>query len=174
MRYGICHASGDIIVTLSADLETDPQEMPKFIEPLLEGYDFVKGTRFSWNPFRPRLPKGKPLHRIFGNFIIALTFDLLFLKPFTDPCSGYNAFWKKSIERVSLFSEDGFEDEPLMLTRVVKAGLRIKEVQHIDLGRLHGENKSPSFRQGFKSVKTIVRERLFRHTTQGRTRDAVL
>ncbi len=159
LRYGIKHASGDIIVTLSADLETDPNEMPKFIGPLLDGCEFVKGTRFSWNPFRLRFPKDKPFHRLIGNLIIVLTFDLLFARPFTDLCSGYNAFWKRAIERVDLSSRDGFEDEPLMISRTVKAGVRVKEVWHTDRGRLSGENKSPSFRQGFKSVKTVIRER---------------
>jgi len=39
LKCGIKHATGDIIVTLDADGSTDPEEMPKFIEPLLDGYD---------------------------------------------------------------------------------------------------------------------------------------
>ena len=46
MRYGMEQATGDIIVTLDADGETDPQEMAKFIEPLLQGYDFDEGLAF--------------------------------------------------------------------------------------------------------------------------------
>ncbi len=162
LRHGIKHASGDIIITLSADLETDPNEMPKFIRPLLDGYEFVKGTRFSWNPFRLRFPKDKPFHRLIGNFVITLTFDLLFAKPFTDLCSGYNAFWKRAIERVNLVSRDGFENEPLITTRVVKAGLQVKEVFHTDRGRMAGCSKAPAWRDGFRDIKTVTRERFAR------------
>ncbi len=162
LRYGIKRASGDAIVTLSADLETDPGEMLRFIRPLLEGYDFVKGTRFSWNPFRPRFPKDKPFHRLIGNLVIALTFDVLFAKPFTDLCSGYNAFQKRAIERVNLFSRDGFENEPLITARVVKAGLRVKEVFHADGGRMAGRSKAPAWRDGFRDIKTVIRERFAR------------
>lgn len=164
LRHGIQHATGDIVVTLSADLETDPEEMPIFIRPLLQGYDFVKGTRFSWNPFRARFPKGKPFHRILGNLIIALTFDVLFFKRFTDLCSGYNAFWKRAIERVDLSFRDGFENEPLVTARAVKIGLRVKELFHADGGRIAGYSKAPSWRDGFRDIKTVVRERFSRRT----------
>ena len=76
-------------------------------------------------------------------------------------CSGYNAFWKKSIEKVSLDSVDCFEDEPLLVSRAKKMGLRIVEVGHHDRGRISGESKAPSWRQELKAIKTILRERLF-------------
>lgn len=156
LRYGIKNANGDIIVTLDADGATDPIEMDKFIEALLTGYDLAKGSRF-----RVRLPVGKPLHRVFGNLLIAAVFNILFMSKFTDLCSGYNAFWRKSIEKVALQSKDCFEDEPLLIARARKAGLRISEVEHVDRGRIYGESKAPSWRQGFKAIKTIVRERLY-------------
>jgi glycosyltransferase involved in cell wall biosynthesis len=88
LRCGITSATGEIIVTLDADDATDPNEINKFINALLRGYDFAKGSR---------LIKGKtynkPWYRIAGNCIITITFDILFLRPYTDICSGYNAFW---------------------------------------------------------------------------------
>jgi len=153
LKYGFEQASGDIIVTLDADGTTDPKDIPRFVEPLLHGYDFVKGSRF-----RRGLPADKPRHRIFGNWMIAMTFDLLFFRTYTDLCSGYNAFWKKHLDKVDL-SGGQFEDEPLVNVRVRKAGLKVKEVGHIDRGRVGGESKAPSWRQGFGAIKTIVRER---------------
>jgi glycosyltransferase involved in cell wall biosynthesis len=155
LRLGIKNSAGDIIVTLDADGETDPSDMDRFIEALLRGYDFAKGSRL-----RLSLPAGKPTHRITGNLIVAAVFNMLYLTGFTDLCSGYNAFWKKSIERVGLDSRDCFEDEPLLISRVKKSGLRIVEVGHHDRGRISGESKAPSWRQGLKAIKTIVRERL--------------
>jgi len=155
LRCGFKHANGDIIVTLDADGATNPKEMHRFIELLLKGYDFVKGARFLI-----RLPAKKPWHRIFGNLLIAAVFNLLYGSRYTDLCSGYNAFWKKTLESTSLESSDCFEDEPLLIARVQRAGLRIAEVGHCDLGRMYGEGKAPSWRQGLKAIKTIARERL--------------
>jgi len=156
LRHGIKHASGDIIVMLDADGATDPKEMPKFIGPLLKGYDFAKGSRFTLS-----LPVNKASHRIFGNLLIAAVFNILYGSRYTDLCSGYNAFWKKALGRIDLDPSDCFEDEPLLIARVKRVGLRIAEVGHRDLGRIYGEGKAPSWRQGLKAIKTIVRERIF-------------
>ena len=156
LRYGIKQASGDIVVTLDADGTTDPEDLSRFVEPLLSGYDFVKGSRFSRG-----LPANKPKHRMFGNFLIAMTFNVLYFRMYTDLCSGYNAFWKKSLEGVSL-SGGYFEDEPLINARIAKAGLKTKEVGHLDKGRTGGESKAPAWRQGFGAIKTIVKERFRR------------
>lgn len=155
MRCGFRHAKGDTIVTLDADGSTDPREMQKFIEPLLKGYDFVKGSRYVLS-----FPLNKPLHRVFGNLLIAVVFNILYGTRYSDLCSGYNAFWRKVLDQVNLYSSDGFEDEPLLIARVKRAGLRILEVGHYDRGRVGGEAKAPSWRQGFKAIKTVVRERL--------------
>jgi glycosyltransferase involved in cell wall biosynthesis len=156
LRYGIGLASGDVIVTLDADGSTDPEYMPRFINPLLNGYDFAKGSRFLKG-----LPHQKPWYRIIGNWLIVLTFNIIFLKKYTDLCSGYYSFWKKTIDRISLKTSDGFEDEPLINARVAKAGLKVIEVGYTDKGRIEGETNAPSWRQGFKSIKTIIRERFY-------------
>ena len=154
LKYGLKHATGDIIVTLDADGATDPDEMQKFIEPLLKGYEFVKGSRFLGI-----FPRNKLWYRILGNWLITITFNVLFLKKYTDLCSGYNAFWKKTIDKVNLWSADGFENEPLINCRVALEKLKVLEVGHSDIGRLKGEVKETSWRQGFKAIKTILRER---------------
>ncbi len=153
LKYGIEHASGDIIVTLDADGTTDPEDMPRFVQPLLTGYDFVKGSRFALSR-----PVGKPRHRIFGNWVIVTTHNILYRTDYTDLCAGYNAFWKRAIARVDL---SGWTDqeEPLLNARVRKAGLKVIEVGHHDRGRTGGETKQPSWRQGSGAVRTVIRER---------------
>jgi glycosyltransferase involved in cell wall biosynthesis len=76
LRLGIKSSNGDIIVTLDADGETDPRDMGRFIEVLLRGFEFVKGSRF-----RLCLPVGKQTHRMIGNLIIASLFNYAF--PYT-------------------------------------------------------------------------------------------
>ncbi len=155
LKYGVQQATGEIIVTLDADGATDPQDMGRFIEPLLKDYDFAKGSRF-----RQAFPANKPFHRIVGNWIITLTFDVLFLARYTDICSGYNAFRKDKVDNLDIWPADGFENEPLINARVRKNRLRVIEVGHRDPGRIDGEVKELSWRQGPKAIKCIVRERL--------------
>ena len=154
LKSGIENSTGDIIVTLDADGATDPAEIGHFIKPLLEGYDYVKGSRF-----RNRRPHNKPWHRILGNWVITILFDVLFIRAYTDLCSGYNAFWKNALESRSLWSSDGFENEPLINCRITRDGLNVKEIGHTDVGRIGGEVKELAWRQGFKAIKTIIRER---------------
>lgn len=154
LKMGIHEAKGEIIVTLDADGATDPTEIYKFITPLMNGYDFVKGSRFHGD-----FPRHRPLYRLIGNWIITLTFDTLFFCRYTDFCSGYNAFWRQKIENLNLLSADGFENEPLINARIRKYRLKVKEVSHKDEGRIAGDVKEASWRQGFKAIKGIIRER---------------
>jgi glycosyltransferase involved in cell wall biosynthesis len=155
LKYGIEQSNGDIIVTLDADGATNPEEMNKFVEPLLNGYEFVKGSRF-----RGTFPRNRPWYRIIGNWIITILFDTLFLRRYTDLCSGYNSFWKKAVTSVYLWSSDGFQNEPLVHCRVAKSKLKVIEIGHSDEGRTCGDTKEYAWRQGFKAIKTIIKERL--------------
>ena len=152
IKYGIKHGSGDIIVMLDADGATDPEEMHKFIDPLFNGYDFAKGSRFLNN--RPNMP----LHRQFGNWVLVTTANILHGTRYTDICSGYNAFWKTAIEKIRL-SSDGFEMEQEMNVKIKKAGLKVIEVPCQDKGRLSGTSKTQDLKQGLVDLITIVRER---------------
>ena len=157
LRYGMAQATGEIIVTLDADGQTDPAELHRFVDAIQRGYDFAKGTRFR-RPFS----RSRPIHRIIGNWMITLTFDLLFLRAYTDLCSGYNACRKEAISAIDFTHRDGLADEPLLHAMVRKAGLRVTEVSHCDHPRVAGNSKSPSWRQGFRAVRTLVRERFRR------------
>lgn len=153
MKFGFEMATGDIIVTLDADGATDPQEMQNFIEPLINGYDFVKGTRLleksDWH--------GR-WHRWFVNKIFVIMTNTLYGTKFTDLCAGYNAFWKEPVLKIN-FTENGYENEPLLYLRSLKAGLKITEVSFRDNGRYHGLTKEMALRQGWIALKTIIRER---------------
>jgi O-antigen/teichoic acid export membrane protein len=153
LKRGIEQATGDIIVTLDADGTTDPDDMPRFVHPLLTGCDFVKGSRFALSR-----PAGKPRHRIFGNWVIVTAYNILYRARYTDLCSGYNAFWRQAMARVDLSGWTA-QEEPLLNARVRKAGLKVVEVGHHDKGRIAGETKQPSWRQGFGAVRTVIRER---------------
>lgn len=154
LRYGVHQATGQVIVTLDADGETDPRDLPSFVNQLLLGHDFVKGSRFAdgW--------RKKPPHRLLGNYLIVNTCNLLFGTKFTDLCSGYNAFWREVPQRVNLWAEDGWNYEPLIIARVLKAGLDIVEQPQTYRGRVSDDSKLSSWTQGFNAMKVLLRERL--------------
>ena len=153
LRYGVQHASGEVIVTLDADGETDPQELPSFVNRLLLGHDFVKGSRFA------RGWRNKPWHRLLGNFLIVSTCNLLFRTRFSDLCSGYNTFWRDVAQRVNLWAEDDWNYEPLIIARLLRAGMDVVEEPQTYRGRVSDTSKLSSWTQGFTAIRVLLRER---------------
>jgi len=152
IKYGIQQAIGDIIVTLDADGSTDPEEMPKFIKPLLDGYDFTKGSRLA-----DGRPPSMLWHRWFGNKVLAITSNIFYGTRYTDICSGYNAFWKSAFQRLRL-TYGGFEMEQEMAVKAKKAGLKVVEVNHHYAGRLGGSSKVSDIKQGLFNWIVIIKE----------------
>ncbi len=121
LACGFAVATGDIIVMLDADGSTDPAEIPLFVDALIDGADFAKGSRF--------LPEGGSedmtwLRRT-GNLGLTGLVNLLFGARYTDLCYGYNAFWRDCLTSLNLDST-GFEIETLINLRAVKVGLVIQ------------------------------------------------
>lgn len=157
LRHGFKHATGDIIVTLDADGSTDPQDIEHFVRPLLAGAHFVKGSRFLNTS-----PSGMPLHRILGNRLLAIVANALFGTKFTDICSGYNAFWRSLLQEVDLLSGRDSDVESAIYLRLARAGKNVVEVTHRDGGRIAGQSKMASIREGANNVKIMLRERFAR------------
>lgn len=153
LKHGVREARGDIVVTLDADGETDPRDIPRFIQPLLQGFDLAKGSRLA----RGRPPR-MPLYRWLGNKALAFTYNLLYRARYTDVCSGYNAFWRDVFLRMDL-PYDNCEMEQQLLARARKAGLRIAEVAHRSQGRLSGRSKISGVKQGLIDWWVIIKER---------------
>jgi glycosyltransferase involved in cell wall biosynthesis len=152
LRYGIQEASGEIVVTLDADGSTDPEEIPKFIEPLLGGYDFAKGSRFlNESPVMPRL-------RHFGNRLFVWLTNILFGTEYTDLCAGLNAFWKSILPKVDP-SGTSFLWEPTINIRLKKRKLKVIEVPQRDNGRVAGRREANPLRQGLRILNIIIGER---------------
>ena len=154
MKYGIEQTTGDIVVLLDADGQNDPQEIGEIIKPLLNGYDFSKGSR---------LAKGRPQDMSFrrwaGNWGIVLACDILNQKQFTDLCSGYNAFWRKRFLDIKPWANENWGYEPLLIARVLKHKLKVKEVSQSYTKRKNGQSRLPDFTQGFTAIKVLIRER---------------
>jgi glycosyltransferase involved in cell wall biosynthesis len=154
LKCGWKHASGDVVVTLDADGSARPEEIPEFIEPLLQGYHLVKGSRF--------LPGGgtldMPRHRRFGNRAFTIMTNIFFSTGYTDLVYGYHAFHKNILEGVELESDDFIIDTELYI-KAKKAGLKVVEVPSFENKRISGKGDLRSLRDGWGILKTIFRER---------------
>ncbi len=158
LRAGFAACTGDIIVMLDADGSADPKEIPLFVEALVAGHDFAKGSRFA---------SGGGSHditgmRYLGNYLLSMLVNVLFLTRFSDLCYGYNAFWRHCLQDVDIEC-DGFEIETLLHLQMHKAKFKIVEVPSVEYPRVHGESNLRTFRDGWRVLKTILKERL-RHT----------
>jgi glycosyltransferase involved in cell wall biosynthesis len=158
LRSGFAAATGDIIVMLDADGSTDPAEIPIFLGALLAGADFVKGSRFLQGGGTSDMP----LHRKLGNWGFALGVRMLFGGIYSDLCYGYNAFWRRVLPYLELYG-DGFEIETIMNVQALRSGLKVVEVPSFEAERVHGEGRLRTIPDGWRVLKTIVRERLRAH-----------
>ena len=140
---------------LDADGSTDPNEIPRFIAALLQGNDFAKGSRFIAAGGSHDIT---PL-RSLGNYALSQLVNILFGTRYSDLCYGYNAFGKHCLDRIHIDC-DGFEIETQINIRMHKAGLNIVEVPSVERPRLFGQSNLRTFRDGWRVLKMIVKERM--------------
>jgi glycosyltransferase involved in cell wall biosynthesis len=162
LACGFAAATGDIIVMIDADGSNDPAEIPRFVEALLAGNDFAKGSRFTDGGYSHDIT---PL-RSGGNRALGLMVNVLFRTHYTDLCYGYNAFWRHCLPDMNVTCT-GFEVETLINVRVARAGLSVAEVPSIEHTRLHGESNLRAVRDGFRVLRAILGERLSRRHVPG-------
>ena len=154
IRAGFAACTSDIIVMLDADGSTDPNEIPCFIEALMAGNDYAKGSRF----IRGGGSHDITLLRSLGNYALCTLVNILFWTQFSDLCYGYNAFWRRCLDHVEI-NCDGFEIETQINLRMHKASLKIVEVPSTEHSRMHGQSNLRTFRDGWRVLRTIVKER---------------
>ena len=167
LASGFAACTGDAIVMIDADGSTDPTEITKFVETLINGAEFAKGSRFGQGGHSEDIT---PLRRV-GNEGLNMVVNTLFKTRFTDLCYGYNAFWRRVVPVMDLPSTelpprpdgkklwgDGFEIETLINIRVAGSGVRVKEVSSIERLRIHGTSNLNTFRDGARVLRTIFSE----------------
>jgi glycosyltransferase involved in cell wall biosynthesis len=157
LQCGFEAATGEILVMMDADGSADPQEIPAFVEALLDGADFAKGTRFRPGGGSSDITRLRSV----GNRILSGSVNLLFKTEYSDLCYGYNAFWRHCLPAMSVDCA-GFEVETLINIRIARAGLVVSEVPSFERDRIHGQSNLRTFRDGGRVMRTIVRERLRR------------
>ena len=152
---GFAAARGEIIVMLDADGSAMPEEIPRFVQVLLNGADLAKGSRFLQRGGSEDIT---PIRRM-GNRFLSTLVNLLFGTRYTDLCYGYNAFWARCLPQL-LLDCDGFEVETLLNIRACKASLCVVEVPSFERPRINGASKLHPVRDGLRILRTILRERV--------------
>lgn len=168
LACGFAAVTGDIVVMLDADGSADPGEIRAFVDALVAGADYAKGTRFAQGGASHDITR----FRRWGNASLNGLVNLLFGSDYTDLCYGYNAFWTHLLPVLDLppldikgagpqdmLFGDGFEIETLINIRVAEAGVRITEVGSVELVRIHGTSNLNAVSDGMRVLRTALRER---------------
>jgi glycosyltransferase involved in cell wall biosynthesis len=152
IRRGIQEARGDIVLIQDADLEYDPEEYPKLIQPIVDGHaEVVFGSRFEGYPRRVMLY----WHRLGNNFLTHLS-NMTTNLDLTDMETCYKVFRREVIQSINLQS-NRFGIEPEITAKVAKRGYRIFEVPISYYGRDYWEGKKINWKDGFSAIWTILK-----------------
>jgi glycosyltransferase involved in cell wall biosynthesis len=175
LACGFAVATGQIIVMLDADGSADAGEIPAYVQALLDGADFAKGSRFAPGGGSSDLTR----LRTWGNRLLMAMVNRVYGTSYTDLCYGFNVFWRRHLPVLRLDSTtpppqdgakrlwgDGFEIETLIAIRVTVARLAVVEVPSFEHSRIHGVSNLTAFSDGLRVFRMIFTER--------RTRKAAL
>lgn len=156
LRTGFARVTGDTVVIQDADLEYDPRDYGKLLEPILDGRaDVVFGSRFLGGPHRVLF-----FWHSLGNKFLTLISNAVTNLNLTDMETCYKAFRADVLKDLHIKS-DRFGFEPEFTAKVAKRGLRIYEVPISYSGRNYAEGKKITWRDGVSALFTILRFRLF-------------
>ena len=149
---GFEHARGKFIIMMDPDGSYDPEDIPKLLQPLLEGRaEFVMGTRLRGEMDKDAMPW---LHRYVGNPFLTWVLNVLFKANVSDAHCGMRAIRKDVLDRLSLKCK-GMEFASEMVIEAAKRGVKIMEVPIKYHPRI-GESKLSSFRDGWRHLRLML------------------
>ena len=165
LRSGIAAATGDVVVVQDADLEYDPTDLPRLLEPIRSGRaDAVYGSRFQGGPHRVLF-----FWHSVGNRLLTLVSNMFTNLNLTDMETCYKLVRRDLLQRLPLTSDRfGFEVE--ITARLAQSGARIWELPITYSGRTYAEGKKITWRDGLAALWHIVRYNVVRPGGDWRTR----
>lgn len=156
LRTAIQAASGDVMVVQDADLEYDPQEFVRLLQPIARGQaDAVFGSRFLGGDHRVLY-----FWHSVGNRLLTLLSNMFSNLNLTDMETGYKMV-RAPLLKALVLTSDRFGFEPEMTARLAQARARVWEIGISYSGRTYAEGKKISWRDGAAAVWHIIRFNLF-------------
>lgn len=153
IRTAVAEAQGDVFVIQDADLEYDPAELPRLLEPILQGRaEVVYGSRFLG------AVHGMSWQHTFGNRLLTAVTNLLYGQRLTDMETCYKMALAE-VYRDFTIESSRFELEPEITAKILRQGRPILELPISFEGRGRGEGKKITWRDGFGALWTLVRFR---------------
>ncbi len=156
LKAAMSQVTGDVVIIQDADLEYDPKDFPRLLEPIEAGQaDVVYGTRFS----------GGGAHRVLffwhslGNRLLTLISNMLTNLNLSDMEVGYKVFRAEALKGIDLKSKR-FGFEPEITVKLAKKRCRFYEVPISYHGRTYAEGKKITWKDGIAALYYLIRFRL--------------
>ena len=152
LRRGFGEATGDIVLVQDADLEYDPRDYPKLMDPILDGRaDVVYGSRFLGGPQRVHY-----FWHYVANKVLTLLSDVFTNLKLTDMETCYKVFRREVLQGIQIRS-DRFGFEPEITAKIAKHRWRVYDVPITYAGRTYEEGKKITWKDGLQALWCIVR-----------------
>lgn len=156
LRRGFAEATGDVMIVQDADLEYDPRDYAKMLDPIFDGRaDAVYGCRFLGGPQRVLY-----FWHYVGNRVLTLLSNMITNINLNDMETCYKVFRREVIEGMKL-QTNGFGFDVEFTAKVAKGGWRIYEVPISYAGRTYAEGKKITWRDGVRALYQIARFNFF-------------